>query len=235
MGKDKLRRFAEISEMGHVHQPETDEMLNGSERMKGKWSTDFFGNERPLVLELGCGKGEYTVGQAEMDHERNYLGVDIKGARIWRGAKTSKEKEMKNVGFLRTRIDFIHNFFKPNEVDEIWITFPDPQKKDRRSKKRLTHPLFLDRYDRILKQGALINLKTDSSTLYDYTMDVIHEYGLSVKAQTIDVYGLGAKKFDDSLNQKLAIKTFYEKMWLAHGKKIKFIQFSLDGWSPETK
>jgi tRNA (guanine-N7-)-methyltransferase len=231
MGKDKLRRFAEISEMAHVHQPDTEEMLKGSQRMKGNWAKEFFKNDNPIVLELGCGKGEYTLGQAERDPNRNYLGVDIKGARIWKGAKTSREKGMANVGFLRTRIDFIHNFFTADEVSEIWITFPDPQKKDRRSKKRLTHPLFLDRYRRILSPGATINLKTDSSTLYDYTMDVVHELKLTVNAQTIDVYKLGAAKFDDALNEKLAIKTFYEKMWLGHGKKIKYIQFSLDGWS----
>jgi len=230
MGKDKLKRFAEIGEMTHVIEPDKQEMLKGSDRLKGKWASEIFKNDRPIVLELGCGGGEYTLGQAERDPHRNYLGVDIKGARIWKGAKSSKEQNMENVAFLRTRIEFIDSFFSENEVSEIWITFPDPQKKDRRSKKRLTHPAFLNRYRQIMSTDGTINLKTDSSSLYDYTMDVMHELQLKVHKQTIDVYDLGHAKFDDDLNDRLSIKTYYEKRWLEEGKKIKFIQFSCNGW-----
>lgn len=230
MGKDKLKRFREIGEMDHVKQPSTEEMLKGCDRLKGKWASEVFGNDKPIVLELACGKGEYTIGLAKRDPSRNFIGVDIKGARIWRGAKTAVEQGMDNVAFLRTRIDYITSFFAEDEVSEIWITFPDPQLKDRRARKRLTHPMFLKRYKTFLKTGGTINLKTDSSTLYDFTMDVIHSLRLKVLAQTIDVYRLGVAKFDDERNDVLAIRTYYEQMWLDQGKKIKYIRYSLDGW-----
>lgn len=227
MAKDKLRKFAEVSGMDHVIEPSHEEMMEGAVRLKGKWSSDVFKAQQPITVELACGKGEYTVDMARMFPERNHIGVDIKGNRIWRGAKTSMEEGLKNVAFLRTRIEGIDSFFDTNEVDQIWITFPDPHKKERRRNHRLTHPRFLDLYRKILKPGGTINLKTDSSTLYDFTMDVILEQGLKVHHQTIDVYTLGAKKFPDDLMTLMETKTHYEKMWLEDGKQIKFIRFEL--------
>jgi len=227
MGKDKLRKFNEVATMSHVIEPPKDEMLTGTGGMRGKWNTDQFSVARPITLELACGKGEYTVDMARAHPERNHIGVDIKGNRIWRGAKTAQEEGLDNVAFLRTRIEFIESFFGPNEVDRIWITFPDPQKKDRRIKKRLTHPDFLNRYRKIMRKGGTVNLKTDSSTLYDYTMDVILEQGLKVHHQTIDVYTIGPKKFPDELMALMETKTHYEKMWLKEGKQIKFISFEI--------
>jgi len=227
MGKDKLRKFAEVSQMEHVIEPSKEEMLSAENPYKGNWNISVFKNDRPISLELACGKGEYTLALAKEFPERNFIGVDIKGNRIWKGAKSSLADKMANVAFLRTNIEHIHAFFTKNEVAEIWITFPDPQKKDRRAKKRLTHPEFLDRYRRILSPGGTINLKTDSSTLYDYTLDVILEQGLKVHHQSMDIYTLGVKKFPEDLNRILETKTHYEQMWLEEGKQIKFIRFEL--------
>ena len=227
MGKDKLRKFAEVSEMHHVLEPSKEEMLQGSERLIGKWNTAIFKTQYPLTIELACGKGEYTTGMAKLFPEKNHIGVDIKGNRIWRGAKTAVEEGLSNVAFLRTHIESINSFFGKDEVDQIWITFPDPQKKDKRAKKRLTHPDFLEKYRKILKKGGTVNLKTDSSTLYDFTMDVILEQGLKVHHQSIDIYKIGEKKFPEDLNALMEIKTHYEKMWLSDKKKMKFIRFEL--------
>ncbi|NNC83870.1 MAG: tRNA (guanosine(46)-N7)-methyltransferase TrmB [Flavobacteriales bacterium] len=227
MGKDKLRKFAEVAAMDHVIEPDKEEMLHGCDRLRGKWKTEVFARPAPITLELACGKGEYTLALAQRYPERNFIGVDIKGNRIWRGAKTSREQDLSNVAFLRTRIESIDSFFAEDEVDEIWITFPDPQKKSRREKKRLTHPGFLERYRKILRSGGTVNLKTDSSTLYDYTMDVILEQGLKVHHRCIDVYVLGKQKFPDELNEIMETKTHYEQMWLEEGKQIKFISFEL--------
>jgi len=169
MGKDKLKKFAENKTFRCLVQPEFDEIFGKDHPLKGRWHADFFRNDRPIVLELGCGKGEYTVALAADDPARNYIGVDIKGARMWRGAKTATEQGMDNVGFLRTRIEFITSFFAPGEVSELWITFPDPQLKTRRAKKRLTAPPFLACYAQLLAPGGWINLKTDSQHLYRYT------------------------------------------------------------------
>ena len=162
MGKDKLRRFRENLTFECFVQPEFDEVFHRDHPLKGNWNRDFFRNDNPIVLELGCGKGEYTVALAQRDPQRNYIGIDIKGARMWRGAKTATDRRMHNVGFLRTRIEFIDALFAENEVSEIWITFPDPQLKTRRAKKRLTSPLYLACYARLLRPDGLINLKTDS-------------------------------------------------------------------------
>ena len=172
MGKDKIRRFEENATFRCVVQPEFEEIFRKDYRLKGRWREDFFGNPNPIVLELGCGRGEYTVSLAERFSDRNFIGVDIKGARLWRGAKTATENAMPNVAFLRTRIEFIDSFFAPGEVDEIWITFPDPQLRKNRVKKRLTAPLFLERYARFLKPGGAIHLKTDSQHLHAYTKAV---------------------------------------------------------------
>jgi tRNA (guanine-N7-)-methyltransferase len=225
MGKDKLRKFAEVTQMAHVVEPSKQEMLTAQNPYRGNWNTDVFPESQPITLELACGKGEYTLALAKEYPQRNLIGVDIKGNRIWKGAKTSLTDELANVAFLRTNIEHIDSFFTKGEVSEIWITFPDPQKKDRRAKKRLTHPEFLDRYRRILAPGGTINLKTDSSTLYDYTMDVILQQGLKVHHQSMDIYTLGVKKFPEELNRLMGTKTHYEKMWLEEGKQIKFIRF----------
>ena len=177
MGKDKLRKFRENLTFDCFIQPEFDEVFRCDHPLKGHWRSDFFHNDNPIVLELGCGKGEYTVALAERNPSRNFIGIDIKGARMWRGAKTATDRKMPNVGFLRTRIEFINGLFAEGEVDEIWITFPDPQLKSRRAKKRLTSPLFLGYYAHILSPGGWINLKTDSKHLFGYTNEVVRRYG----------------------------------------------------------
>lgn len=221
MGKDKLRRFAENLTFECFVQPEFEEIFRRDHPLKGHWRRDFFRNDRPIVLELGCGKGEYTVALAERDPRSNYIGVDIKGARMWRGAKTATERRMGNVGFVRTRIEFIGSFFAPGEVDEIWITFPDPQLRTKRAKKRLTAPSFLAAYARLLKPGGAIHLKTDSQHLYRYTQAVIAHFGLPCEAANPDIYGTG---FADEV---LSVKTAYEQKFLACGLPITYTRFGL--------
>ena len=223
MGKDKLRRFRENLGFECFVQPEFDEVFRRDYRLKGHWRSDFFHNNHPIVLELGCGKGEYTVALAEQDPQRNFIGIDIKGARMWRGAKTATERRMTNVGFLRTRIEFINGLFDEGEVDEIWITFPDPQLKTRRAKKRLTSPLFLESYARMLRPGGVIHLKTDSKHLYAYTQEVIRRFGLPCEASEPDIYGSGYA------DEVLSVKTAYEERFLGMGLPITYTRFRLDG------
>lgn len=189
MGKDKLRKFAENLTFKCMVQPEFDDIFHKDHPLKGKWHSDFFHNDNPIILELGCGRGEYTVALAERNPDKNYIGIDIKGARMWRGAKTATERGMSNVGFVRTRIEFIRSFFAEGEIAEIWITFPDPQLKSRRAKKRLTSPLFLADYKRMLEDKGVINLKTDSKHLFNYTAAVIERLGLKVEVQNDDKIG----------------------------------------------
>ncbi|MDE5636895.1 MAG: tRNA (guanosine(46)-N7)-methyltransferase TrmB [Alistipes sp.] len=221
MGKDKLRKFAENLTFDCMVQPEFDEIFHRDHPLKGNWRRDFFRNDNPIVLELGCGKGEYTVALAEREPGRNFIGVDIKGARMWRGAKTATERGMRNVGFVRTRIEFISSFFAEGEIDELWITFPDPQLKTRRAKKRLTGPMFLEHYARMLAPGAPINLKTDSKHLYRYTGAVIERFDLPCEVSNGDIYGSG---FADEV---LSVKTAYEQMFLDRGLPITYTRFSL--------
>ena len=221
MGKDKLRRFAENLTFECFVQPAFEEAFRRDHPLKGHWHSDFFHNDRPIVLELGCGKGEYTVALAERDPNRNFIGIDIKGARMWRGAKTATERQMRNVGFLRTRIEMIASFFAEGEVDEIWITFPDPQLKSRRAKKRLTSPLFLGQYAQMQVPGGRINLKTDSQHLYAYTQAVIERFGLPCDVANNDIYGSG---FADEI---LSVKTAYEQMFLERKLPITYTRFSL--------
>lgn len=223
MGKDKLRRFAENLTFECFVQPAFAEAFRCDHPLKGHWRSDFFHNDRPIVLELGCGKGEYTVALAERDPERNFIGIDIKGARMWRGAKTATERQMHNVGFLRTRIELIASFFAEGEVDEIWITFPDPQLKSRRAKKRLTSPLFLSQYAQLLAPDGRINLKTDSKHLYAYTQAVIERFALPCEVANDDIYGSG---FADEV---LSVKTAYEQMFLERKLPITYTRFSLGG------
>ena len=191
--------------------------------LKGRWHSDYFKNSNPLVLELGCGKGEYTIGLSENNHSKNYIGVDIKGNRIWVGAKYSIENNLNNVAFLRTRIDFIEHCFLENEIDEIWITFPDPQPQSTRKRSRLTNPLFLNRYKKILKKGGLIHLKTDSTSLYEYTLQVIEENKNLIIWQTDNLY----QNCPDNRQELIQIKTHYEKLFTDKGENIKYICFTL--------
>jgi tRNA (guanine-N7-)-methyltransferase len=213
MGKDKLRKFAEVATFKNVVQ------LDAGKEYKGKWSTKFFGNDKPLILELACGKGEYTVNLAKFFPETNFIGIDYKGNRIWRGAKTALEEGIENVGFLRIQIETILEFFEADEVSEIWITFPDPQPQDSREKKRLTNPVFLERYKIILKEKGLMHLKTDSDFFYGYTREQIALQNLPVIKETTDLYK------SDLVDEVLSIKTYYERKYLAVDKSINYVEW----------
>lgn len=221
MGKDKLRRFQENETFECMIQPLTEEVLFCDHPLKGNWHKEVFHNDNPIVLELGCGKGEYTIALAERNPDCNYIGVDIKGARMWKGAKEATLRGMKNVAFLRIRIEFITSIFAQNEISEIWITFPDPQLKTRRAQKRLTSPLFLERYAKLLDTRGVINLKTDSKHLFNYTQAVIKNFNLACSVANDDIYGSG---FADEV---LSVKTFYEQEYLKRGLPITYTVFSL--------
>lgn len=221
MGKNKLRKFAEMEELPNVIQVPFRAFDTSEFNLKGKWHTEFFGNQNPIVLELGCGRGEYTVGLARKFPERNFIGIDIKGARMWAGAKEAHLTGLKNAGFLRTNIELISRFFAPGEISEIWITFPDPQMK--KTRKRLTATNFLEMYRPLLAPDGIINLKTDSPFLYEYTRRLVELNALPVKANTADLYGQIPPGSDDILE----IKTHYEKQWLDRGLTIKYLAFSL--------
>ncbi len=218
MGKNKLAKFAEMEEFPHVFQVSSHAVREGeSFEMKGKWNELFFKNNHPIVLELGCGKGEYTVGLAELFPDKNFIGVDIKGARLWTGAKQSFQAKMKNVAFLRTNIEMIHHFFAENEVSEIWLTFPDPQMK--KVTKRLTATNFMKSYQQFLKEKGIIHLKTDSNFMFSYTCEMVKENQFPVVFSTNNLYE------SDLSDPILGIKTYYEQQWLDRGLTIKYIQF----------
>lgn len=214
MGKDKLRKFAEVATFKNVVQ------LDAGKEYKGQWSSKFFGNDKPLVLELACGKGEYTVNLAKMFPERNFIGIDYKGNRIWRGAKTALEEGIDNVGFLRIQIETILEHFAEDEISEIWITFPDPQPQDSREKKRLTNPTFLERYKTILKEEGIMHLKTDSDFFFNYTVEQIDLLNLTKFKETKDLYN------SDLVDEVLSIKTYYERKYLAVDKSINYVQWT---------
>lgn len=224
MGKNKLARFAENKILPNVIQPTRQEALEGF-HLKGKWRSEVFKNNNPIVLELGCGKGEYSVGLANAFPEKNFIGVDIKGARFWFGAKEAIEKNLKNVAFLRTQIELIDCFFDKNEVDEIWITFPDPQIKYKRTKHRLTHPDFLQRYKNILKPEGIIHLKTDSEFLHGYTLGFLQGAGHEIITAHHDIYG--APEYDPGTELLREIRTYYEELFSAKGKTITYIKFKV--------
>lgn len=224
MGKNKLARFAENKILPNVIQPTREEALQGFP-LKGKWKKDFFKNDNPIVLELGCGKGEYSVGLAGAFPDKNFIGVDIKGARFWFGAKEAVQKNRQNVAFLRTQIELIDCFFDTNEVDEIWITFPDPQIKYKRTKHRLTHPDFLERYKKILKSDGVIHLKTDSEFLHGYTLGLLQSMGLEILTAHHDIYGAPEYMPDTPLLRE--IQTYYEGLFSAKGKTITYIKFRI--------
>jgi tRNA (guanine-N7-)-methyltransferase len=218
----KLEKFAENKMFSHVFEPGFYELQSNDFYLKSNWNTKFFNNNNPIVVEFGCGKGEYTVGLAEKYPDKNFIGVDIKGARIWKGARTSFELGLKNVAFLRTRIEFTPKCFGVSEVDEIWITFPDPQlRRKKRVKKRLTSSRFLSYYQHFIKENSIINLKTDDDELYKYTLGLVQMNQLQIIQNIPDLYSCEIE--DSAFN----VKTFYEKMWLKQGKSIKLLSFKL--------
>ncbi|KAB1160607.1 MULTISPECIES: tRNA (guanosine(46)-N7)-methyltransferase TrmB [Tenacibaculum] len=218
--KNKLKRFKENETFANVIQPSREEVINNFS-LKGKWNT-FFKNDNPIVLELGCGKGEYTIALAEKNPDKNFIGIDIKGARFWRGAKTALENNMDNVAFIRTQIELVDYIFAENEVDEIWITFPDPQIKYQRTKHRMTNATFLRRYYHILKEGGFMNLKTDSEFMHGYTLGLLHGEGHEIIHANHNVY-----KNEGAPEEVTSTQTFYEKQYLEIGKPITYIRFKL--------
>lgn len=216
--KNKLKRFQENETFENVIQPSRSEVLEGF-ALKGKWS-DFFGNDNPIVLELGCGKGEYSVALGRENPEKNFIGVDIKGARFWRGAKTALEEGLSNVAFLRTQIELIDRCFEKNEVSEIWLTFPDPQIKYKRTKHRLVTRAFLKKYQAILKESGMVHLKTDSEFLHGYLLGLLHEGEHEVLYAHHDIYNSSSPP-----KAATAIQTFYEQQYLSEGKPITYVRF----------
>jgi len=220
MTKKKLQRFAEMENFSNVIQPEFNDVYGSDHKLKGRWNQLEFGNNNEITLELGCGKGEYTIELARRYPRKNFIGVDIKGARMWRGAVTALAENLNNVRFLRTRIEVINSFFAAGEVSEIWITFPDPQLKKKR--KRLTSPGFLTRYSGFLKNKGLIHLKTDNAVLYRYTLQLAQLNRFDIPLHTCDLYHSGIT------NEILEIKTFYEKGFLEQGMNINYLCFALN-------
>ncbi len=220
--KNKLKRFKENETFKNVFQPSRADLVDAEYVMKGQWRDKFFKNDHPLILELGCGKGEYTNGLAERFPQKNFIGIDIKGARFWRGAKTALENEMTNVAFLRTQIELVDKAFAENEVDEIWITFPDPQIKYKRTKHRMTNATFLERYKRILKPDGFVNLKTDSEFMHGYTLGLLHGAGHEVLYANHNVYHQ-----EGSPKEVTEIQTYYESLYLEKEKPITYIKFKI--------
>lgn len=220
MSKKKLLHFAENDTFENMFQPYFEDLLKGFD-LKGNWNINFFKNDHPIVLELGCGKGEYTVGLAKRYPEKNFIGIDVKGARMWRGCKTSIEEGMTNVAFIRSKVQLIEHLFAENEVDEIWITFPDPQPRQARENRRLTSLKFLSRYRKILKQNAVIHLKTDSEEFFNYTLETIIHEKLQLLDSVNDLYQA------DGYEEVKAIKTHYEKIFTDKGFRIHYLKFQL--------
>lgn len=242
MGHDKLRKFAENETFSCLIQPSSAEILaNGyfdlqDHEIKGHWNERMFAKEQPVILELGCGKGEYTIDLAKRNPQYNYIGVDIKGARLWKGAKQATVEKLPNVAFLRTRIEFITAFFAPGEISQIWLTFSDPQMKSENS--RLTSPLFMERYRKMLVPGGIIHLKTDSRFLHEYSLAMASQNGLRIYSATNDLYSTSKEDLfvsresplldDSSVDALYEVRTFYEKMFMAQGYKITYLCFGID-------
>jgi len=221
MGKDKIRRFAAVKTFENFYEP----VINEPFELKGKWREEHFKNDHPIVLELGCGKGEYSVGLGKHYPNRNFIGVDIKGARMFIGAEEALQSGMKNVAFLRTRIDFISDYFSEGEVDEIWLTFSDPQPK--KPRKRLSSPLFIERYRKLLKPGGIVHMKTDSDLLFEYTEQQIKEENYECLELTWDLYGELPENIDPTTREIFHIKTHYEQLFTAKGATIKYCKFRI--------
>ncbi len=219
--KNKLKRFRENETFKNVIQPTREEVLNGF-HLKGKWHT-FFGNKNPIILELGCGKGEYTVALARKNKDANYIGIDIKGARFWRGAKTALEENLENAAFVRTQIELIDKIFDKNEVSEIWITFPDPQIKYKRTVHRLTNLDFLKKYQHVLKPNGIVHLKTDSEFLHGYTIGLLQGLNQEILYAHHHIYNN-----DDAPKEVTSVQTFYEKQYLERNKPITYLKFCLN-------
>lgn len=220
--KNKLKRFRENETFANVFQPTREELVGLNYALKGNWNASYFKNNNPLVLELGCGKGEYSVALAQKYPNKNFIGIDIKGARFWRGAKTAIEENLPNVAFVRTQIELIDYVFAENEIDEIWITFPDPQIKYKRTKHRMTNSVFLLKYKKILKKEGIVNLKTDSEFMHGYTLGLLHGEGHEVLYANHDVY-----KQEGSPEDVTGIQTFYESQYLEQNKPITYIRFKI--------
>lgn len=219
--KNKLKRFKENETFENVMQPTREEVVENNFQHRGKWN-EFFKNDNPIIVELGCGKGEYTIGLAERNPNINYVGIDLKGARFWRGAKTAAENGMNNVAFVRTQIELINGIFADHEVSEIWITFPDPQIKYKRTKHRMTNSEFLQLYKKILKKDGVVNLKTDSEFMHGYTLGLLHGEGHEVLYANHNVY-----KNEGSPSEVTEIQTFYENQYLEINKSITYIRFKI--------
>ncbi|MDR1371574.1 MAG: tRNA (guanosine(46)-N7)-methyltransferase TrmB [Dysgonamonadaceae bacterium] len=219
MGKNKLQKFEEMQTFHNVFQYPFATLKENSFNLKGNWNAQFFKNTNPVILELGCGKGEYTVGLAKQYPEKNFIGIDIKGARMWHGAKQALHSNLDNAAFLRTHIELLEHFFAPSEISEIWLTFPDPQMN--KTGKRMTSARFISLYGKILTQNGIIHLKTDSPFLFAYTCEMIKLNDFPVLVSTDDLYG------SDTADEILSIKTFYEQQWLSRNMKIKYLRFIL--------
>ena len=222
MGKNKLKKFAQNETFENLLQPSFEDVWRKDHSIKGNWNAQFFKNSNPIVLELGCGKGEYTVNLAKRYPDKNFIGVDIKGARLWKGANDALEQNLPNVAFLRTRIENILSFFSKEEVNEIWVTFPDPQSRPSRAKKRLTSSKFLTSYQQMVKPNTIMHLKTDSQGLHEYTKALVEQNGLEVEVCTNNLYGSGIA------DPILSIRTHYESIFLKQGKPITYIRFRLN-------
>jgi tRNA (guanine-N7-)-methyltransferase len=220
--KNKLKRFQENETFDNVFQPTRSQLVDMDYQYKGQWNAQVFKNNNPIVLELGCGKGEYTVALAKKYPNKNFIGIDIKGARFWRGAKTAVEENIPNAAFIRTQIELIEYVFAENEVDEIWITFPDPQIKYKRTKHRMTNSEFLKRYKKVLKPDGVMNLKTDSEFMHGYTLGLLHGEGHEVLYSNNDVY-----RQEGSPEEVTSIQTFYEGQYLEQNKPITYIRFKI--------
>lgn len=220
--KNKLKRFRENETFDNVFQPKREDLVDADYELQGQWNAKVFKNDHPLVLELGCGKGEYTTALAKKFPQKNFIGIDIKGARFWRGAKSALEEGLPNVAFLRTQIELVDEAFGKNEVDEIWITFPDPQIKYKRTKHRMTNSIFLKRYKKILKPEGVVNLKTDSEFMHGYTLGLLHGEGHEVLYANHNVY-----KQEGSPEEVTSIQTYYESLYLNEDKPITYIRFKI--------
>ena len=221
--KNKLKRFQENDTFQNVFQPTREEVVGGEFALKGKWNSDFFKNNNPIIVELGCGKGEYTVGLAEQNPNKNYIGIDLKGARFWRGAKSATDAGMSNVAFVRTQIELVDFIFAQHEIAEIWITFPDPQIKYKRTKHRMTNSEFLQLYKKILQPNGIVNLKTDSEFMHGYTLGLLHGQGHEVLYANHNIY-----VNEGSPKEVTDFQTFYEKQYLEKNKAITYIQFKIN-------